>query len=205
MDDPKGLANEVGGQRRFVLRFHDDPHAPIVKGTVAHAEAIPAAVAAVLAGDAARFGDIVRAFDGLVRRTVARSLRDAHAAEDVVQEVWLRVYRQLATLVDPRAPAPWIGRIARNCALDHRRASQRQPRPGLTAEDLVEDPRPDWVWELVDALPRAQRELLHWCYRDAASYAEIGERLGVPASTVRGRLYEARLELRRSIERRRTT
>lgn len=165
-------------------------------------EAISAAVTAVLAGDPARFAEIVRAFDGLVRRVVARTLRDVHALEDVVQEVWVRVYRQLATLLDLRAAEAWIGRIARNCVHDHHRARQRLPQLGLQADDVAHTEGTDWVWELVDVMPAAQRELLRWCYGDAHSYAEIGERLGVPASTVRGRLYEARLALRALIEQR---
>jgi RNA polymerase sigma-70 factor (ECF subfamily) len=172
---------------------------------VARPEAIPAAVAAVLAGDASRFEEIVRAYDGSVRRCVARTLRDAHALEDVVQEVWIRVYRQLATLLELRAADAWIGRIARNCVRDHHRVRQRLPRLGVGAEDVPRVDHADWVWELVDSLPVAQRELLIWCYRESRSYAEIARLLGVPPSTVRGRLYDARLDLRRRIEQRRTT
>jgi RNA polymerase sigma factor (sigma-70 family) len=182
----------------------DDRCLPIVQALVAP-EAIPATVAAVLAGDVSRFGEIVRAFDGRVRRTVARTLHDVHALEDVVQEVWIRVYRQLAQLLELRAAEAWIGRIARNCVLDHHRQRQRLPQLGLGADDVAGAEHKDWVWELVDSMPGAQRELLTWCYRDARSYAEIAERLGVPASTVRGRLYDARLALRRLIEQRRTT
>src|SRR5436190_2608086 len=61
-----------------------------VKGAVPP-DPISLAVTAVLAGDVGRFADIVRAFDGVVRRIVARTLRDVHALEDVVQEVWVRV------------------------------------------------------------------------------------------------------------------
>jgi RNA polymerase sigma-70 factor (ECF subfamily) len=181
----------------------DDGVAAFVKRLVARSEAIPAAVRAVLAGDVSRFGEIVGTFDGRVRRIVARTLRDVHALEDVVQEVWIRVYRQLATLLELRAADAWIGRIARNCVLDHHRARQRLPRVGLQLDDVAGAQRTDWVWELVEAMPGAQAELLSWCYRDGRSYAEIGERLGVPASTVRGRLYDARNALRRLIEQRR--
>lgn len=182
----------------------DDGASPIVKGAVAP-DPISLAVTAVLAGDVSRFADIVRAFDGVVRRIVARTLRDVHALEDVVQEVWVRVYRQLASLLDLRSAEAWIGRIARNCVLDHHRARQRLPQPGLDADGLPVGEHVDWVWDLVDTMPGPQRELLQWCYRDAHSYAEIAARLGVPASTVRGRLYEARLVLRARIEQRSRT
>ncbi len=166
-------------------------------------EAIAATVTAVLAGDASRFADLVRAFDGVVRRVVARTLRDVHALEDVVQEVWVRVYRQLATLLDPQAVEAWIARIARNCVLDHHRSRHRLLQLGLPADHVARAEADDWVWDLVDTMPGAQRELLHWCYRDAHSYSDIAARLGVPASTVRGRLFDARQALRNLIEQRR--
>ena len=180
----------------------DDRAATVVKGAVARSDAIPAAVAAVLAGDVSRFAEIVRAFDGRVRRIVARTLRDVHALEDVVQEVWIRVYRQLQAQRELRAAEAWIGSVARNCVLDHHRARQRLPQPGLQGEEVAAAVEGDWVWELVATMPAAQRDLLCWCYRESRSYAEIGARLRVPASTVRGRLYEARQCLRRLIERR---
>lgn len=183
----------------------DEPAAAIVQGVVARAASIAPAVAAVLAGDVSRFADIVRAFDGRVRRIVARTLHDVHALEDVVQEVWIRVYRQLAARRELHAAEAWIGSVARSCVLDYHRARQRLPQAGLDAEGIAATEQGDWVWELVDALPAAQRELLCWCYREGRSYAEIGVLLGVPASTVRGRLYDARLALRGLIERRRTT
>jgi RNA polymerase sigma-70 factor (ECF subfamily) len=190
--------------------FADARRAAGVKSAVVRCEPTADAIAAVLAGDGARFGEIVRAFDAPVRRVVAHWLRDAHALDDVVQEVWIRVHGQLASLLDAHAAAAWIARIARNCALDHRRADARRPRPArdLDAAAHAADAGAaggGWVWELVDALPDAHRELLTWCYRDGDSHAAIAMRLAVPASTVRGRLYDARLQLRAAIERRRRT
>ncbi|MEM6568961.1 MAG: sigma-70 family RNA polymerase sigma factor [Planctomycetota bacterium] len=177
-------------------------------------ETIPAAVRAVLAGDDARFGEIVVAFDAPVRRIVTRRLRDPHAREDVIQEIWIRVYRQVAALLDVRSADAWIGRIARNCVSDHHRTRGRAEREAPLAED-VPDGRPatwepaswvwepaSWVWETVDALPDGARDVLTWRYRHGLSYADIGARLDAPVSTVRGRLYEARLALRRRLEER---
>lgn len=174
---------------------------------MAEPEAIPAAVRAVLAGDAARFGEIVVAYDAPVRRIVSRRLGDAHAREDVIQEIWIRVYRQVAALLDAHSAEAWIGRIARNCVTDHHRARGRRDRIGPLAVD-VPDSRPDErglelrVWDLVDALPSDARDVLTLRYRHGQSYADIAVRLGVPVSTVRGRLYEARGALRRRLEER---
>lgn len=179
--------------------------------TVADPQAyIPIAAQAVIAGDAARFTDIVRAFDESVRRIVSRTVRDAHAVEDVVQETWVRVYRQIEALLAVRRADQWVGRIARNCALDWRRQRQRierlLPPPAAVRTDTgsapASDAGPDWVWDLVATLPDAQCQLLTWRYREAHSYREIASRLRVETSTVRGRLHEARNALRKRLERR---
>lgn len=168
---------------------------------MAQSHAIPAAVQAVMAGDATRFGDVVRAFDGLVRRVVRRGCRDVHAREDVVQEVWLRVYRQVATLLDVRRADAWVARVAKNCVVDHQRRLRRASVLSPLDEDAVElvqvGDSAGWLWELVDTLPLADRQLLVWRYRDAVSYQDIATRLSVPHSTVRGRLYAARQALRK--------
>ncbi|MEM9381466.1 MAG: RNA polymerase sigma factor [Planctomycetota bacterium] len=170
-------------------------------------EPIPAAVRAVLAGDDARFGEIVVAYDAPVRRIVTRRLRDPHACEDVIQEIWIRVYRQVAALLDARSPDAWIGRIARNCVSDHHRTRGRADRVGSLADDVPDGRSAGWstgawVWDLVDALSPDAREVLVLRYRHGLSYADIGARLDAPVSTVRGRLYEARLALRLRIEER---
>ena len=179
--------------------FPDEPRPAGVEAPVARSAAIPAAVAAVLAGDTSRFAEIVRAFDAIVRRNVRRILRDAHAAEDAVQEVWIRVFRQLGQLHAARAADAWIGRVARNCALDFHRDRERLLRLRPLGGEPEVTPAAAWLWDMVAAMPTASRDLLTWRYREGRAYAWIAGRLGVPHSTVRGRLHDARQELRRRI------
>ncbi len=158
---------------------------------------------AVLAGDHARFTDLVRHFDAPVRRIVSREMRDPHALEEVVQEIWCRTFRQLARLQDVTRLEAWIGRIARNCVTDHFRDQRRRQRFVPLEDDAARPNRIEWVWDLVDRLDPSLRDVLSWRYREHLSYAEIGERAGVPVSTVRGRLFMAREALREHIERER--
>ena len=67
-----------------------------------------ATIDAVLAGDDARFTDIVQHFDAPLRRIVGRSMRDSHALEEVIQETWLRAYRQLSRLSDTHKLESWL-------------------------------------------------------------------------------------------------
>jgi RNA polymerase sigma-70 factor (ECF subfamily) len=161
-----------------------------------------AVVEAVLQGDTTRFGDIVRSLDAPVRRVVSRRLRGGQGLEEVVQEVWCRAYQRLASLLDVRSAEAWIAAIARNCVADHFRQRRRLDRLQPMVDEPASKETSTWVWDLVEQLEPQLRELLVWRYRQQLGYAEIAARLRVPASTVRGRLYEARNALRRAIERR---
>ena len=159
-----------------------------------------ATIDAVLAGDQARFTDIVTRFDGGVRRIVARQMRDDHGLDEVVQEIWFRAYRQLSRLGDVGKLEAWLGRIARNCVTDHFRERRRLARfVPLTEESVQVDAAP-WIWELVERLDSPFREVLTRRYREHLSYTEIAAGLRAPVSTVRGRLFQARLALRRLLE-----
>lgn len=167
-----------------------------------------ATIAAVLAGDLARFDELVRRFDGPVRRIVGRRLRGGPGHDEVLQEIWCRAFRQLARLGDGTRFEAWLGRIARNCVSDHFRRRRRAPScepldENLAAGGAAVDGAPPgaWVWDLVQRLPPQQRDLILWRYREQQGYEQIAARLRVPRTTLRGRMYEARTALRRLLER----
>ncbi len=160
-----------------------------------------ATIDAVLAGDHARFTDLVTRFDAPVRRIVEREVRDDHGLDEVVQEIWFRAYRQLSQLGDVAKLEAWLGRIARNCVTDHFRERRRLARfVPLTDESAHVDAGP-WIWDLVERLDPPFREVLTRRYREHLSYAEIAALVQAPVSTVRGRLFQARVALRRLLER----
>jgi len=157
---------------------------------------------------------------------LVRALHDAHAgalysfclsytgdpqrAEDIVQEVLVRAWRNAATLRhDPRPVRPWLFTIARNLLTDAYRAEQA--RPTLAAEDTAARSMPgrDDIgravesWTMAEALGRLSlqhREVLvqaHWMGR---SVGEIADVLGIPAGTVKSRTYYAVRALRLALE-----
>jgi RNA polymerase sigma-70 factor (ECF subfamily) len=86
-------------------------------------------------GEVDAFADLVRAHHPSVRVFLASHLRDPHAVDDLVQDVFLRAFDRLGTLRDGTAFRAWLLGIARNRALEHLR---ERLRPGMPASDALE-------------------------------------------------------------------
>src|SRR5258708_35334633 len=78
-------------------------------------------IAQVLAGDRDAFGLLVRRYSRQIFRIAFRVVSDERDAEEVVQETWLRAYRQLARFQTRSSFSTWICRITINCAIDLRK------------------------------------------------------------------------------------
>jgi RNA polymerase sigma-70 factor (ECF subfamily) len=154
---------------------------------------------------------LVQDYSGLLYRVALSLVRNPSEAEDVVQDVFLRVLQrqsELAAIVDLR---PWLVRIAWNLALDrHRRVRPQQMdeifAEGLVAADLPADQALDeaarirQVLGAIERLPKRERQALLLSAMDELSTAEIGAVLGRSESSVRSLLFRARAHLRQRLE-----
>lgn len=136
-------------------------------------------------------------------------------AQDLAQEVWLHAWRSLPSLRDPEAFPAWLGQIQRNLAVGRLRDAVRRKMAGertdaggepTAASPGASDPdeASREVSEILHRLPEVLRTATAMRYLDGLTYGQIAGRLGVPVSTVRGRLYEAHrkfAELRRNLGR----
>jgi len=148
---------------------------------------------------ARRFDEIVRKFDRPVRAVVGRGVRDPQRCDEIVQQTFCLAFRRLGTLAAPERLRAWLLAIARNCVADDRR--RRARHNVLPLRDRPAPPHPPgWIWEEVATLPPALAEVLRLRYREGLGLCEIASRVGVPASTVRGRIYTARRALRRRLK-----
>lgn len=129
-------------------------------------------------------------------------------AQDLVQEVLLRVRRGLETY-RPGSLEGWLSRITTNAFLDEVRRRRRRPtvalpddpdRVLLGAEDadaaLASIRLPDDVQDAVRALPEDFRAAVVLCDVVGLSYEEIADRLDIPVGTVRSRIHRGRAALR---------
>jgi len=135
-----------------------------------------------------------------------RSLGDPRAAEDVVQETFIRAWRArdrfdtgLGTL------RTWLFTIARRVVIDHARARAiRQTEPlqaDLAVEDDVENAMVGWqVEEALRRLRPDHRQVLVETYYRGRSGREVAEELGIPEGTVRSRLFYGLRTLRLALE-----
>lgn len=153
------------------------------------------------AGDEEAFARLYAEFAARTRRYLV-TLCGADA-DDVHQELWLRVYRSLARLEDAGAFRTWLFRSTRHQAIDFLRRQRRAETlfsegPPEALEGVAEAGDPaEWaanaqeVEALLGALSPGHREVLLLRYLDDLSHAEIALVLGVPVGTVRSRLHYA--------------
>ena len=132
-------------------------------------------------------------------------LRNSHDAEDVVQEVFLRAHRSgLSGVLDLKA---WLARVTFRLAIDH----LRKPR-GLDVADLqmasdqpdaehlaIDRQRVAQVQKLIAALPEELRYPLVLSAIEELNSRQIAEVLGIPESSVRGRIFRARQMLKEKL------
>ncbi|HKA04829.1 MAG TPA: sigma-70 family RNA polymerase sigma factor [Acidimicrobiales bacterium] len=144
--------------------------------------------------------------------TVAYRLTGNHDdAQDLVQEVLLRVRRGLATY-QPGSLEGWLSRITTNAFLDEVRRRKRRPLevvPDLPDRTLAVDADPDEtlartrlpadVQAALAALPDEYRAAVVLCDVVGLDYAEIAVSLDIPPGTVRSRIHRGRALLRKAL------
>lgn len=157
-------------------------------------------VASAQAGNLEAFETLVRRHLGAVHGHALRFFGERGAAEDAAQEVFVKVYRSLADFDGRSAFPTWLFRVTRNVCLDMFRQQKRRATPVDPAE-LPHSSSADFSDSVVlsEALESALRTL-NPEERDAfnavtlfgLSYEMAGEALGVPAGTVKSRVFRAR-------------
>jgi RNA polymerase sigma factor (sigma-70 family) len=160
--------------------------------------------------------DVVREHSARVYRLAYRLTGNSHDAEDLTQEVFVRVFRSLATYT-PGTFEGWLHRITTNLFLDITRRRQRIRFEGLGEETAARlkgaEPTPSQAFDdrhldhdiavaLAD-LPPEYRAAVVLCDIEGLTYEEIADALGVKLGTVRSRIHRGRAQLRAALEHRR--
>jgi RNA polymerase sigma-70 factor (ECF subfamily) len=163
-------------------------------------------------GDEAAFEELVKRHTRPVLNLVYRYVGDASRAEDVAQDIFVKVYRARMKY-EPKAKfSTWLYRVAVNHCLNDIRSRKSQPSLAAPINDLLEHPSgedPDArlrreelrraVKEALDALPENQRMAVLLARYEELSYDQIAETMGMSLEAVKSVLFRAKENLQRAL------
>ncbi len=168
-------------------------------------------------GDDVAFAELLQRFLGPVYRFTLRLLGRPQDAEDVVQDVWLKVWNKRATFQPGKRVKPWIFQIAYNTAIDALRKRRHElPFSSLQRDEdspelELEDPQispaeraervdSDRVMQgVVQGLSKADQLILELYYRYDLTFREMSEFLGVSLDTLKSRHRRALAKLKKKL------
>jgi RNA polymerase sigma-70 factor (ECF subfamily) len=166
-------------------------------------------------GDDEAFRELVDAYKRMVFALIARSIPEPARAEEVAQEVFLRVHRGLPYFRGEARLSTWIYRIVSNLIAEARKSrrpvevSLDDPRPG--SDGLRLDPGQhdrvfsdlelhDRLSKAIEQLPPPYQLLVNGHYLEGLRYEDLAESLGLPMGTVKTHLHRAKRRLRELLE-----
>jgi RNA polymerase sigma-70 factor, ECF subfamily len=177
------------------------------------AEAAPASdvslMSRILANDQDAMSVIFDRYGSLVYSIALRILKDPGQAEDVLQEIFIQLWRSPSKFAEGRGSLPgWLAVVARNRAIDHLR--QRRPSESFgdvvvassvnLASEVERDAMIEKVRSVMSTLPANQQRMVELAFFEGLTHAEIAIRTGEPLGTVKTRIRSALTSLRKEIE-----
>lgn len=159
-------------------------------------------------GDRQAFGGLVAEHQSMVFGIACHFLRDGSLAEDVAQEVFLELYRNLDRIVSDGHLVSWLRQVTSRKCIDQARRQRVRPRVGLedapepVAIDRFADPLADRILDrLIAALPGKMRMVVVLRYQEDLEPAEIAEATGLPVASVKSLLHRGLGLLRSKMKR----
>ena len=160
-------------------------------------------------GDESAMASLFDRYSKVVYSVALRVLRDPSAAEDVLQEIFMQIWRNPDSFIATRGSlGGWLAVVSRNRSID----ALRRRRPTESVEDvplaspynLAEDAERNIMTERARAvivlLPAEQRKTLEMAFFDGLTHSEIAEITGDPLGTVKTRIRSALLTLRKAFQ-----
>jgi RNA polymerase sigma-70 factor (ECF subfamily) len=163
-------------------------------------------------GDEGAFQELVDGYKNLVFALIARTVQDRTRAEDLAQDVFLRIHRGLPYFRGEARLSTWIYRIVSNVCVQERGASAavstvslddaRAPirTPAAADRQFSDLELRDRLEKAIARLPPQQRLLVAAHYLDGVQYEDLAEALRMPLGTVKTQLFRAKQQLRRLLE-----
>jgi RNA polymerase sigma factor (sigma-70 family) len=172
-------------------------------------------------GDHRAFEALVDRYSALLLRLISHLVQDEHLAHDILQHVFLQLYRSLPKLQASGTLKAWLSQVARHRCFDELRRKRpiyfseltplpdgddysqliTLPDPDLQPEEQVEqDELRELLLEAIEMLPSRYRAVVLLRYATQLSFREIGQELGIPDATAKTYFHRARKPLRALLE-----
>jgi RNA polymerase sigma factor (sigma-70 family) len=179
-----------------------------------------AVVRAILDGDRDQFNILIKDFQRLVSHIVYRMIPDEHDREDICQEVFVKVYQNLAGFRFDSKLSTWVAKVAFNTCLSHRDKKQfplydntiETNEDGSGEAAMIETARPDISYETenvaekvrheIDQLPPLYGTIITLFHLEQLSLQEIAEIMRTPEGTIKSYLFRGRKMLKDRLIRR---
>ena len=176
---------------------------------------LAAAIRRVAGGDRAALRLVYDATAAKLFGVCLRILKDRSEAEDVLQDVYLNIWRKAAAFDETRAsPITWLVAIARNRAIDRLRqrgaarlsepveAAEAVPDPGPLAAEMLETAQEHrLLYGCLDELEAQASQAIRAAFLDGLTYEALAEREGVPLGTMKSWIRRGLAKLRECLER----
>jgi RNA polymerase sigma-70 factor (ECF subfamily) len=167
----------------------------------------------ILNGDLKAFDMLVKQYERLVFHVVYRLTNDKEDAEDICQDVFIKIYKNLNTFAFQSKLSTWIARIAYLSSINHLKkykktttteypediesyqSSAKNPENVLVQKDVAA-----YVNDLISQMPTKYKTVITLYHLDEFSYQEIENITGMPEGTVKTNLFRARKLLKEKLE-----
>ena len=159
------------------------------------------------AGDRAAFEELFEIYQPRLKYYVRRLDGNAAAADDILQDIWLAVFKKIRKLKDTQSFTVWLYRIARNKVYDGFRRKERFV--ALPEDEVPVSGGDEPVFDANDAerlhtaltqLKPHHREVLTLCFVERMPYQSIADIVGCSIGTIRSRIFYAKQSLRQEME-----
>ena len=160
----------------------------------------------ILTGHKEAFALLVRRYERSVRARALSIVKKPHAADDIAQEAFVRVWQQLPTLRNPKVFGPWLMKITRRCAIDSLRKQQ-----SLTYSDSLDslaahekngqlDEKNQHLLETIQRLLKPERQVVMLRYFGPHTVGELSGIVGRSVGTVTKQLSRAHRRLKNRLQ-----
>jgi RNA polymerase sigma-70 factor (ECF subfamily) len=177
-------------------------------------------VGRAIKGDQSAFADIVNKYQRPLYFHVSRMIREKEHTEDLVQEIFMKSFKNIHSYNTSYAFSTWLYRIATNHTIDYLRKKKLQtfsideplktkdgdlqmeiPDENFsTDKPILRKQRSDIIRQAIDDLPEKYRQVIEMRHMDEKNYDEIAEELDLPLGTVKAHIFRAREMLYKALK-----